>query len=330
MKPKLPIALAAAAILILAAALVTRGFGLWADDRHGALTLYGNVDIREVDLAFRVPGRIAEMPVEEGARVEAGTVLARLDRRPLADRLAGAEARADAARAELAKRLAGARPQEIAAAAADLARQQAVLAGAREDYERRKPLAATGAVSRAVFDQTEAGYRAAQAAVKAAEQALSLQRAGFRREDIDAARAQLATAIADRDSARTDLEDATLTAPSAGVILTRAREPGAIVGAGETVFSLTIERPMRVRAWVAEPDLGRIHPGQAVRVITDGPGRAYHGVIGYISPAAEFTPKTVETRNLRTDLVYRLRVIVNDPDDHLRQGQPVSVLVTGR
>ncbi|OYY91521.1 MAG: secretion protein HlyD [Sphingomonas sp. 28-66-16] len=321
------LALVAALIALVVTGALTRGFGLIGRKPADTLTLYGNVDIRQVDLGFRVPGRIAAIPFDEGARVPAGAVLATLDPRPLGDKLASAEAKVAAAEAELAKRRAGSRPQEVATAAADLAQRQAVLAGARDDYERRKPLIETGAVSQALFDQTKAAYAAAQANVRAAQQALSLQRAGSRREDITAAEAQLALARAERDTVRTDIADAKLRAPSAGVLLSRAREPGAIVGAGETVFTLTIDRPMRVRAYVAEPDLGRIRPGMAVEVSTGAGRRRYHGTIGYISPTAEFTPKTVETENLRTDLVYRLRIIVTDPDDGLRQGQPVTVIV---
>jgi HlyD family secretion protein len=188
-------------------------------------------------------------------------------------------------------------------------------------------LVATGAISQAQFDQTVAAWRAAQAQVTAASEALSLQKAGARKEDVEAAAAQLQNARALQNSAMTDLKDATLRAPSDGVILTRAREPGAIVQAGETVFTLTIDRPMRVRAYVAEPDLGRIAPGMKVLLTTDGNNKTYHGKIGYISPAAEFTPKSVETESLRTDLVYRLRIIVSDPDGGLRQGQPVTVQV---
>jgi HlyD family secretion protein len=111
--------------------------------------------------------------------------------------------------------------------------------------------------------------------------------------------------------------------------LTRAREPGAIALAGETLFVLTIDRPMRVRAYVAESDLGRISAGMAVAVTTDGNAKPYHGTIGFIAPTAEFTPKTVQTESLRADLVYRLRIIVTDPDDRMSQGQPVSVAVPG-
>jgi HlyD family secretion protein len=306
--------------------IATHGFGLWKGREEG-LTLYGNVDIRQVDLAFRVPGRIETMPVEEGAHVKAGTKLAVLDARPLDDKLAAAAAQMEMAAADLDKRRNGNRPQDIAQAKAALAQQQANLAKAKEDYERRKPLIESGAISQALFDQTVAAYRAAQAQVDAAAQALSLQQAGSRREDVAAAAAQLDSARAQRASAATDRADATLVAPSDGTILTRAREPGAIVQAGETVFTLTIDRPLRVRAYVAETDLSRLSPGMKVAVSADGNAKTYHGTIGYISPTAEFTPKTVETTSLRSDLVYRLRIIVDDPDGNLRQGQPVTVSV---
>jgi HlyD family secretion protein len=314
---------------VVIAAVLTRGFGLLGPSRSGELVLNGNVDIRQVDLGFRISGRIAFIPFEEGARVPAGAVLARLESRPLDDKLAAADAQVAAAAAELAKRRNGNRAQDIASAAAQLADRQAQLAKAKEDYDRRRALVATGAISQAVFDATRAAYEAAQAQVKAAEQALSLQREGARSEDIDVARAQRADALARRAAVLTDRNDAVLRAPNAGVILTRAREPGAIVQPGETVMTLTIDRPMRVRAYVAETDLSRISPGMAVEVTADGAPRSYHGTIGYIAPTAEFTPKTVQTEDLRSDLVYRLRIIVTDPDDGLRQGQPVTVRITG-
>lgn len=322
------IAMVAAALAVLCLAFVgTHGFGSWRRG-GGELTLYGNVDIRQVDLAFRVSGRIAEIPLEEGASVKAGTTLALLDARPLDDRLAAAAAQLQLAEAELARRTNGNRPQEVAQARAALAQQQANLAKAQADFERRKPLLASGAISKALFDQTEAAYRAAQAQVEAAQQALSLQLAGAREEDVQAAMAQLAGARAQHAIAATDRADAVLAAPSDGTLLTRVREPGAIVRAGETVFTLTIDDPVRVRAYVSEGDLGRVSPGLPVTVSVDGRDKVYHGTIGHISPTAEFTPKTVETESLRSDLVYRLRVNVTDSDGALRQGQPVSVRVT--
>ncbi len=320
---------AVAAIVILAGAFFTHGFGLFTPKASNALALNGNVDIRQVDLGFRVGGRIASMPVEEGARVKAGDVLAALDLRPVNDQLAAEAAQVAVSTAQLEKQRNGNRPQDIAGAAAQLSEKRAALVKAKADYDRRGALVTTGAVSRADFDATTSQYEAAQAQVRAAEEALSLQHAGARREDVQAAVAQRAQAIAQRDKTLTDIADSTLLAPNDGVVLTRAREPGAIVQAGETVFTLTIDRPMRVRAYVDESDLSRISPNMAVRVTADGNAKVYHGVIGYIAPTAEFTPKTVQTRQLRTDLVYRLRVIVTDPDDALRQGQPVTVTVPG-
>jgi HlyD family secretion protein len=309
------------------AALVTQGFGVRGPHRSKTLTLSGNVDIRQVDLGFRVGGKIAAIAFEEGARVKAGDTLAELDLRPLNDQLASAEAQVASASAQLDKERNGNRPQDIAQAQAKLAEQRSQLVKAREDLDRRRPLVATGAISHAVFDATQAQYLAAEAQVRSAEQAFSLQRAGARPEDIAAARAGLAQATAQRDKVGTDIADSRIVAPNYGVILTRAREPGAIVQGSETVLTLTIDRPMRVRAYVDERDLSRISPGMAVEVRADGNPRVYHGTIGYIAPTAEFTPKTVQTQDLRTDLVYRLRVIVTNPDEGLRQGQPVTVAV---
>lgn len=124
------------------------------------------------------------------------------------------------------------------------------------------------------------------------------------------------------------LADADLNAPNEGVVLTRVREPGSIVGAGETVYAVTITSPVWVRTYVSEPDLGRIRPGMSVEVQTDA-GKIYQGQIGFISPVAEFTPKSVETKELRTSLVYRLRIVVEGDTAGLLQGMPVTALVKG-
>src|SRR5207248_3184041 len=149
---------------------------------------------------------------------------------------------------------------------------------------------------------------------------------GPRREDIDAGRAQLAEQEALVVEAERRLADSNLVAPNDGTILTRARERGAIVQAGETVFTLTLAAPVWVRSYINERDLGRVRPNMVAEVRTDSaPGKVYPARVGFISPTAEFTPKTVETRELRTDLVYRLRVVVDNPDGGLRQGMPVTV-----
>ncbi|HZP88169.1 MAG TPA: HlyD family efflux transporter periplasmic adaptor subunit, partial [Burkholderiales bacterium] len=304
--------------MLVIAALLTHGFGLVGRHHDKRLVLSGNVDIRQVDLGFRVMGRIAAIPFEEGAHVPANAILARLDAAPYEAAAATTRSQVGMAGAQLLKARNGNRKQDIAEARARLTESQALLVRAKADLDRRTGLLKTGAVSQALYDATVEQYHSAEAQVAIAAQALSLQREGSRSEDIQVAVAQEGEAVAQNNKADLDLADTVLRAPNAGTILTRVREPGAIVQPGETVMTLTIDRPMRVRAYVDEPDLHRISPGMHVLVTTDGNPKTYHGTIGYISPTAEFTPKTVETVALRTDLVYRLRVIVDDPDDGLR------------
>lgn len=311
---------------LVIAAFATRGFGFFPK-AQGPLAIYGNVDIREVDLGFRVGGRIAQIPVEEGAHVKAGDLLAALEKAPLEDRAAQATAQVAQAQAQLDKLLHGSRSQDIEAAKARVVSASAAASDAEGDYARRQPLVEPGAISKALWDETVVARDRARAALAEAKANLSLVQVGPRAEDIEAGRAAVQAAKAAQSSIATDTGDTRLLASSDGTVVTRAREPGAIVGPGETVFTLAIDRPLRVRAYVAETDLSRIAPGMAVTVKADGNDKTYHGTIGYISPRAEFTPKTVQTSDLRTDLVYRLRIVVTDPDGNLRQGQPVTVMV---
>jgi HlyD family secretion protein len=203
MKKPLLIGGVVAALLVI----IWGGYELVSSRRAGELRLFGNVDIRSVDLGFRVPGRIASIAVDEGSHVRAGTVLAQLDAQPLTDAL-------NVASAALTKAHNGSRPQDISQAEQLVADRTATLAQAKAEYERRGELVATGAVSQAVYDASRAQFLAAQAQLKAAEQALALQRLGPRREDIEALEAQHTLAVAERDKARTDLNDATILAPA--------------------------------------------------------------------------------------------------------------------
>jgi HlyD family secretion protein len=288
--------------------------------------LYGNVDIRQVSLGFRVSGRIAELRVDEGDSVKAGDVIARLDAEPFRQALGAAEADAEAARATLAKLKAGARAAEIAQASATHEERLAELENAKLAYERAKQLRPNGTISQAELDQANASRAAADARARSAREALVLLEEGNRAEDIAAAAAQANAATAKAESARISLDDTQLAAPSDGVIISRVRETGAIVSPADIVYVLSLTEPVWVRAYVAEPDLGRVHPGMKVTITSDtAPDRNYEGTVGFISPVAEFTPKSVETPELRTDLVYRLRIVIADPGKDLRQGMPVTV-----
>lgn len=316
-------------VAALAAALWFGGkaSGWWGGAGEDQLRLYGNVEIREVQLGFRVGGRIERILVDEGDRVAPGQVLAELDRRPLSDRLASAEARYDSASAAAARDANGSRPQQVSEARAAVASAKAALAEARRQYERRAALAAKGFISRADLQTSEAALSAAQARIAQAQAALSLAQEGARVEDRAASAATREAVLAERRAVQTDLADAVIRASEPGEVLTRARETGSIVQPGQTVLTMALTQPVRVRAYVAEPDLPKIRPGMEVKVRVDGSPREWPARIGFISPVAEFTPKTVQTEQLRTDLVYRVRLTVNDPRGDLRQGQPVTVIV---
>jgi HlyD family secretion protein len=313
------------AVLLLALAGYA-GWNAWQANHDGtALTLYGNVDIREVELAFRVAGRLQEMEVDEGDRIRRGQRLAALDPQPYRDALAMAEARVEARQANLDKLRAGSRPQEIQQARAAVREAEAAFANAERDFRRQRDLLESGGSSQKVLDAAQARRDETAARLASAREALEVALEGPRSEDIAAAEAELGIALAEREQARTKLDDTELAAPSEGTILARVREPGAMLQQGAPVYTLSLDTPVYVRAYASEPDLGKLVPGATVFVTTDSHDRRYRGQIGFVSPRAEFTPRSVETTELRTDLVYRLRIVIAEADDGLRQGMPVTV-----
>lgn len=316
-------------IVLLLAVLAGGGAYGWTtywrvEENDGRLELLGNVDVRQVNLAFKVAGRVGRMLVNEGDQTSSGQILASLEKGDLEDQLGLAQAQLDGQRAVVAELEAGTRPEDIEQAKALVAQRQAALQLAEVTLTRQTELSERNFTPHAAHDEAQTRRNEAAALLRAAEQALALAEAGPRRETIAAARAKLDADRASFRLAERRLFDADLKAPNDGVVLTRVREPGAIVGAGETIYTLTLVAPVWVRTYVDEPDLGRIRPGQTAEVRTDA-GGVYQGRIGFISPVAEFTPKSVETRSQRTSLVYRLRVIVDEPDSGLKQGMPVTV-----
>jgi HlyD family secretion protein len=292
----------------------------------GPLILQGNVEVRQVNLGFKVAGRVEKLNVDEGDVVRSGQTLASLEKVYFDDALAQARAQREQMSANYEKLRTGNRPEEIAEARALVAEREATLTNARVTLRRAQALLSSPAGSQKAFDDAQAAERQADAQLKSAREALRLQEAGFRKEDIALGKGQLDERVAAVQVAERNLIDADLIAPSNGTVLSRVREVGAIVAPGETVFVLSLTSPIWVRTYVSEPDLGRVRPGMEVQVKTDAPGgKTFPGRIGFISTTAEFTPKTVETTELRTSLVYRLRIVVDDDTGFLRQGMPITV-----
>jgi HlyD family secretion protein len=288
------------------------------------LVLQGNVDVRQANLAFKVGGRVHAMLVQEGDKVAAGQLIAELEQAEFEADLAEARGQVATQSAALDELVNGSRPEEIDQARAQVEDGEATLVNARLTFKRQQELLKTGNTPQSNVDATLATLQSAQARLASAKAALALAVEGPRAERIAAARGQLEQASAGQTLAEQHLGDTRLVAPEAGVILARVREPGTIVAAGDVVYTIVLTEPTWVRAYVTEPHLGRVRPGMKAEVLTDG-GKTYGGQVGYVSPLAEFTPKTVQTPEQRAELVYRLRVVVDNTDDGLRQGMPVSV-----
>jgi HlyD family secretion protein len=332
-KPKRPYVLAATALVLVLAAIAA-GFA-WmskgAEKPQDRLALYGNVDLRQVELSFNNSERIAEVLVQEGDKVTRGQVLARLDTSRLKPQVASAQAETDAQQAVVEKLHHGSRPEEIAQARANVASAMADRVNAEQQWRRQAALAelTTGrASSQQDLEIAKAAFDSAQARLVFAEKALELSMLGPRKEDIAQAEAQLRADQARLELLHRQLADSELVAPSNAVVRSRLLEPGEMVSPQRPVFNLAIVDPKWVRAYVAEPDLGKIHSGMKASVSADSfPGRIFSGWVGFISSVAEFTPKAVETEELRSSLVYEIRVFVNDPQDQMRLGMPATVVL---
>lgn len=243
------------------------------------LVLFGNIEIRQVDLGFRVEGKIAKMLAEEGDSVKKGQLLANLD--------------------------SGTYQANYEKSLAEIELNKATNQNAESKYQRNIPLCKDGTTSKVDCDDMLNAVKTSKAAI--------------------------GVSTAASKYAQKNLSDSKLYAPDDGVIMTRIQEPGASVVPSQPIYTMAKSKPIWVRAYIPEPNLANVKYGMKAKVLTDtinpktGTPREYVGQVGYISPVAEFTPKTVQTQELRTDLVYRVRIYIYDFDEYLRQGMPVTI-----
>jgi HlyD family secretion protein len=324
MKRKKTIVTAVVVVLVIGA-----GIAYWFHFREGkevgVIRVSGNIEVTDVDVSFKIPGRLLQRSVDEGMTVSVGQPVALLDSADLEGEVSMKAAELQAAEAGLRELVAGSRPQEIAGARAAVAAAQAEAERLSGDFERAKVLHARDVISMQEFEKARTVYEVADERRKEAKESLHLVEEGPRREQIEQSRARVRQAKEALELARTRLSYAKIASPLSGVVLSKNVEPGDYVAPGTPVVTVGSLKDPWLRAYIEETDLGRVKVGQAVEVTADTyPGKKYAGRISFIAPQAEFTPKSVQTRKERVKLVYRIKVDVANPDMELKPGMPAD------
>lgn len=316
------------AIVVVLAAVGLR-FWLHGREANGPIEASGTVEATEVELGFPVPGRLDSLGVDEGDTVSAGQELARLDLGEMAAQRDQAKARVVAAKALLLELTRGSRPEEVEQAKAASKAADDRLADAERDFKRATTLFAAGAVSQEALDKASTAYDVARSQATQAREAYRLAETGPRRERIEAQRAEVARAEAALAQIEVTLGHMRARAPFAGVVTAKHRERGEIIPAGSPVLTLRNRNDRWVRIYVPERRIGRVALGARAAIRTDSdPKRSYGGSVVFIATQAEFTPRSVQTREERVRLVYAVKVrIEDDPTYDLKPGMPADVRI---
>ncbi|MDI7258460.1 MAG: efflux RND transporter periplasmic adaptor subunit [Thermodesulfobacteriota bacterium] len=289
------------------------------------IKISGNIETTEVNIGFKIPGRIVSLSVKEGDWVEKGRMIAKLDDEDLRQRLELARATLKSAQARLEKLLAGSRPEEVRKAEASLQEAQFDSENKKVQYERMKALFDGRVIARETMDNAETKYKIARATLERATENYKLVKEGPRREDIEDAKAQVEQARASLKLSETQLSYTVLHSPISGVVLVKSGEAGEVVNPGTSILTLADIENVWLKAYIPEIDLSRVKWGQEVVVTTDlRPQKEYQGRISFISSQAEFTPKQIQTEKERVTLVYRIKVDIPNPIRELKPGMPAD------
>ncbi|MFY9551601.1 MAG: efflux RND transporter periplasmic adaptor subunit [Thermoanaerobaculia bacterium] len=315
-------------LVLIAAALLAAACRKGDDDK--VVHLKGRIEAPLVDLAPKVAGRVVEVRVREGDRVKAGDLLARLD---LGDTALAVERDLHGARSAQARYedlASGSRRPEIAAAEAEVADRRAAVALAKKELERQQQLLSKDIGTQRDYDLAKTDLERAQAALKASEERARLTTEGSRQHQTEQARFEADRAKTQLRQSETVAKEAEIRAPADGVILHRMAEPGLLLTPGQPAFTMAFGDRLYVRTFLPESKLGRVRTGQSATVTVDAfPGKSFPARVAEISPDAEFTPKAVETKEERVNLVYATKVDLLDGwKAPLVPGQPADVAVS--
>ena len=287
----------------------------------------GTIECTQVQVAPQVGGRIATLPPQEGAALKKGDLVAQLDTADYELKVVAAKATLDLELAQLDLMRAGSRDEDIQRAKAQTDEAQAAATVAAADMMRIRAVFEKGSATRKQMDDATAGRDRTAAVLAAAQQNLAKVAKGNRQEDIKIAEARFEQAKAGHAQALKALSDCTVMAPMDGVVTTRSREEGEVVNAGTTLITLSRLDEVWLAVYVPEPLIARVRLGQPAKVKVDGDKTFYQGVVTFVSPEAEFTPKNVQTRDERAKLVYKIKVTLKNPDGVFKPGMPADAFL---
>ena len=321
-------------LILLALAIAVGGtivlYPRWFGNRHNQneLKLSGNIEAHESLVGFKVPGRIVDLPVDEGMAMKTGDLLARLDSDDYRQQVEVDDATRRVRSRQLALGLAGSRVQDVEAGRQSVIDAQADLDQKKKDFARYEALYQMDEVTGQVRDQAATAVTRAQATLERAEQIYNELVEGTRKEELDVDRSNVRQARQNLEMSRIRLSYTVLLAPFDGVVLVRQAELGEVVSPGTPVVTLADLDHIWLRVYLPETDLGKVHWGQDVDVRTDTyPGKLYRGHVSVIASDAEFTPKSVQTEKERVTLVYRIKVDVENPNHELKPGMPADAYI---
>jgi HlyD family secretion protein len=298
------------------------------DQDQDSIQLSGSIEAREVKLAFQVGGQLNSLDIEEGEPVKVNQLIARIDNNDYQFNLQRTQFEAKAAEATLLALRNGTRPQELEVGKAELVKAQAQVRFSEAEVKRIAVLVADKLASDEALEKSQLEFEHALASEDAARHRLALLQEGPRQEDIQHAEAQYNAYLSGIKLAKKKLIDTQLLSPLDGYVTAKLSEAGEVVSPGQAIVKVAELSTPWVRAYLAEPYLSKVKLGQAVDVKVDGlPNKTFSGKLIFISPKAEFTPKTVETQALRVDLVYRIKVQLQNPNGELKIGMPADIFL---
>ena len=314
-------------ILILLIAIILAALYQYRQQQREARIRTGTLEVTTADISPKTSGYIKNLRVKEGDAIHQGDVVAILDRKDLEAALLRDKAAYAQAKTNLLKLENGSRSEEIRAAAANTAAAQSAYDKAQRDYSRSQALVTYGAIAASAYDDAVTARKSAEAQLNAAsEQELLLQN-GPRYEEVQSAQEEVTRQQAVIDMSQEAVQDLTVYCPLDGFILTKNFEPGEYVNAGSPIATVADMSDCWVKVYVSSSELGTLAVGQKATVRIDAlPSQAFTGHIKEISDKAEYTPRQSITKNERANLVFYVKVAIDNRDGIMKPGMPADVI----